>query len=665
MVPPAFRCLLLLGPALLAACASGSDPSEKTDEGGEETPIEVSDRAPGERTARTASCDILDEHRCLLPFPSTALMAEDASSPTGLRVQIEDASLPGEGDEARYLNLADGFSPITPVATMLPGGIDPAFLADHVHGDALEGSPIRIVNAEPGSARYGESVPVWVEVVTGGAPEANADLLLAYPIVPLEPNAEHAVIVDDSLRDLEGQTHTADAATRVALGLDAPTTNEERVLAAHHAPLLSLLSDIGQAPASVVKAWTFVTRSEDDVSRRMLSMMDSAASAMDGVEVRITAFVPREHEAVEGIVLGELDGVPNFLDADDRLVFDDNHLPVQQGTRTTRFRVVLPSGGYEGEDGRYRITLYGHGTAGSVNDDAFDYETAAEGVAKVNLEFHGWTDEDLLFTFQKLLKLVKGSEQSTAQLMQAVVDGYALLKAMEGPLGEALAADTLAGDPNPRAGVLPITDQPAWVGGSLGGTMGAIVGAAYPEVEFGVLNVPAGAWTHFVADSYMYSSAMRGFLIDAYDTEIEVRYAMALMQTGWDDVDGAAWATRARADGVSFLLQQSMDDQIVPNQATHTLAAALGAEMVGGAFREVPTVGAQDAVRSGVGLTQYYVPAEEPLKVHGFAARDTPAADAAMEQILHFMHTAWDGEPEVVLPSACEDAGACDFRDAW
>jgi hypothetical protein len=38
-----------------------------------------------------------------------------------------------------------------------------------------------------------------------------------------------------------------------------------------------------------------------------------------------------------------------------------------------------------------------------------------------------------------------------------------------------------------------------------------------------------------------------------------------------------------------------------------------------------------------------------------------------MDQILHFMRTAWAGSPEVVLPAGCLErpGGACDFEDAW
>ena len=644
---------LLLG----AACA----PGEKAG-----SPAAVADRAPGERRARTSTCDPIDPNRCALPFPSSAFVREDPSSETGLRVSIEDPSLPGGEDEARFLNLANGFSRLSPVVTFFAEGVDTAFLDGFAHGDPMPDPPVWLVNAQPDSPGYGSLVPVWMEVVQGELSDGG-DLLITYPLVPLEPNAEYAVVVLDSLLDAGGAPLAADGPTRVALGLDPVQTDEDAVLAAHHAPLRQLLGELAVDPARVVRAWDFTTRTTEDVTRRLDAMMAQAVGEMGGVQVTISDFVLRDDPAIAGIVIGELSGVPDFLDENRRFVYDDDGLPIPQGTRTTRWRVALPAGGFESADGPYRIALYGHGTGGSVYDSSFDSEISAEGVAKVNLEFHGWTDADLLYTISDLLAMVRGSEQSTAQLLQAVVDGYALLKAVEGPLGEALAAPTLAGVDNPRAGVLPVTTEPAWVGGSLGGTMGAIIGAAYPEIQYGVLNVPAGAWSHLFADSYMYQSALKGFLIEEYGTELEARFAMSLIQGAWDDVDGAAWADRARADGVSFLLQESIHDPVVPNQGTHVLASALQAQMVGPALRPIPGVEAAERVVGGVGLTQYLVPDEEPLKVHGFAARDTPAALAAMDQILHFMRTAWAGSPEVVLPAGCLErpGGACDFEDAW
>lgn len=633
--------------------------------------VTADDRAPGERRPRTSACDALDAARCLLPFPSSAYMRADADSPTGVRVAIEDASLPGDGtDETGFVNLADGFSRITPVLTMIEGGIDPALTEGRIHGPAHEASPLHLINAEPGHPEYGTEIPVWLEVVDDGA-EEGTDLLIGFPTRPMAENAEYMVVVTNELRLAKGAPMGSDHMADVALGRVAPETPEELEIAAHHAPARQLLEELDDLDArDVVRVWDFTTRTTEDVTRRLDSMMADAVGAMGDVEVEILSFTPREDPAIAGILKGELHGVPDFLADDRRFVYDDDGLPVAQGTRTTTFRITIPAEGYDGPGSDYRVALYGHGTGGDVNDSSFDSEIAGEGVAKVNLEFHGWTGEDLIFTFGDLLTLMRGSEQSTSQLLQAVVDGYALLKALEGDLGVQLRGETLAGEPNPMVGIGPETDDPAWVGGSLGGTMGAIIAAAYPEIDKAVLNVPAGAWSHLVADSFMYTSALQGFLAGSYGTEIDARFAMALMQTSWDDVDGAAWADRSRADGLKLLLQQSMGDPVVPNQGTDLLAAALQAELVGPPLRPIDSVSPapDDTVTGGVGITQYRVPDEDPFHVHGFAARTTPAGEAAMEQIFGFMRTGWTDEAVITFPDGCAevtDDGSCDFTGVW
>jgi hypothetical protein len=658
------QCGGLLVVCILTGCSGGKDGV-----GGGLDLIE--DRAAGDRRARTTSCDPIDPARCLLPFPSSAFMREDPDSLTGRRVAIEDASLPGDGtDEAGFINLADGFSRISPLATMIEGGVDPALTAGRVHGPAHEASPVHLINAEPGHPEYGTEIPVWLEVVDDDL-AGSADLLLAFPTRPMAEGAEYLVVVTNALKDESGVPVRADRMAEVALGQVEAATQEERVIAGHHAPARALLDELDSIAAQdVVRLWDFSTRTTENVTRRLDSMMADAVGAMSTVEVELLTFTLREDPAIAGIIKGELHGVPNFLDANRRFVYDSDGLPEVQGERTTTFRITLPAAGFDGVGTDYRVALYGHGTGGDVNDSSFDSNIAGEGVAKVNLEFHGWTGEDLIFTFGDLLTLMRGSEQSTSQLLQAVVDGYALLKALEGELGVQLRADTLAGDPNPVAGTGPITEDPAWVGGSLGGTMGAIIAAAYPEIDKAILNVPAGAWTHLVADSYMYTAALRGFLAGSYGSEIDARFAMALMQTSWDDVDGAAWADRSRADGVKLLLQQSMGDPVVPNQGTDFLAAALEARLVGPPLRPIDSVepAVDDVVSGGVGITQYRVPDTDPFHIHGFAARNTPAGEAAMEQIFSFMRSGWAGEAVMSFPEGCSEVtedGSCDFTDVW
>jgi hypothetical protein len=248
--------------------------------------------------------------------------------------------------------------------------------------------------------------------------------------------------------------------------------------------------------------------------------------------------------------------------------------------------------------------------------------------------------------------------------MESLAGGTVLLTSLDGILGDTLSQPTLAGEPNPAAGFRPLTDEVVWVGGSMGGTMGAVMVSADPRLTTGVLNVPGGGWTHMVPYSLLYSSGMESIMMAVYGDLLDLQVGMVMAQNNWDDVDGAVWADEALAVGGAFLLQQSMDDPILPNLGTELLANALGAVQFEPYLEPVVGLSSIDGiVTSGAALEQFRVPETGQYDVHGFAALDTPAAEAAMDQILGLLNSAWAGQPEMAHPSACE--GPCDYFDAW
>jgi hypothetical protein len=651
--------------ALSIAGCSGGDPADT----GAGADFGVVDRQPGERAPLTAECDDQDTFRCVLPFPSSTFMVADPTTPTGVRVAVTDSILPGGEDDATFMNSADGFSRITPISTGFSARLDTAWLDALPRAATLaEDAPVQLINAQPGHPLYGQRVPIWAEFVEGGRTDKD-HLLIAYPQVPMAAGADHVVVLTRDLTHADGSDVEVSRWTDLVTGLATPTDKAEAALAAYHAPTRAVLDAAGIAPSEVLRAWDFTARSDENMTGRLDGMMDVIRQS-GGFGVEIDYAAETSEEDIDLVILGRLTGVPWFLDDEDRFVLDDAGVPQLTGEGEVKFRVVLPTRGYDGEVGSpYRIALYGHGTGGNISDDAFDEEIAREGIAKVSLEFGAWNGDDLIWTFQRFLRMNAGVEQSTAMLLHSVVGGYAILQSLDAGLGEALRADTIGGLPNPHPGRDIITDDPMWVGGSLGGTMGAIIGTAYPEIDKAVLNVPAGAWTHLIPDSYMYDFAMRPVLEGQFGDAIDARLSIALTQTGWDDVDGPVWADRALASGVSFLLQESMGDPVVPNQGTTVLATALKAKMVGPALDPIVGLEEVDSVVDGVGITQYRVPGTEVYAIHGFAARETPAGAAAMEQIFTFVRAGWDeGATRVEFPAGCADVtpdGSCDFSDVW
>ncbi len=625
-------------------------------------PATVPERSPGERAPVTRACDEQDPLRCLLPWPSSAFMEVAPATETGLRVAVDADALPVP-DDPRALNRADGFSRLTPVATAIDGLLSDAGLAPYPAWST--DAALRIYNAEPTDPGYGQAVPLWTDVYDGSGDYDPDSILIGFPRQPLAPDAEHVVVLTDDVRLVDGGTPAQPRETAVILGIEDPTTDEEAALVAYHAPTRALITQVGLDPTHILRVWDFTTRSRDDATRRLASMVSQVADAGPTLSVELDAFSLSSDDNIAGILRGRVIGVPDFRDADGFLVLDDAGLPVPQGQTEAPFRVMLPA-----SQGDYHVSLYGHGTGGDVTDGSFDADFASYGIAKASTEFIGWTGDELVLLFASLNAFQQGIEGSTTGLMQAVANTQAIAQVLDdGPLSDALAADSILGIDNPDAGLRPDMAVPMWTGGSLGGAMGSVVSASFPQIEYSVCNVPNGAWTHTIPGSLLYDTAVEPVLINVYDDAIDVIHQFIMSQTAWDDIDGAAWADAALDKDTMFLLQESMEDPVVPNAGTDILAMALGAKMIGPALQDIPGLDAADEVTSGAGLTQYRVPDSGVYDVHGFAARDTPAGAAAFEQIVEFALSVWeDDSPRITFPDGCADvtpAGDCDFSDVW
>lgn len=612
------------------------------------------DRAPGARAPLTAPCDDNDETACLLPWPSSRYLAADGARVTGVRVQVETSSIEVADDPA-LLNVADGFSRISGIATGFEQRLDPA---------TLDGQLLLLV-AEPQDPDYGAEVPLSVEVAQGGGSMAPRDLVIGRPLRPMPANAEMVAVVLDGLTEEGGGALEASRATRVALGLVEPESQEEADWRAYNAPTRSLLEGAGVDVSRVLRVWDFVTRSEDDPGQRLEAIHAADLAALDAgaVSVEIDEVELDPARDIAAIVKGRLIGLPEFRDEDGLFVLDEAGLPAALSDgREAPFRVVIPKG-----EGDYEVALYGHGTGGNVDDDAFDDESAAAGIAKVGTQWEGWTDATVFTTFGRVCNAaLEGSSASTAGLVSSVANVRAVLAALDGVLGDALSADTLGDEENPAAGRRPDTREPLWMGGSLGGTMGAVVLLSEERVHYAVLNVAGGGWTHFIPPSSTYAM-LEGVLQAAYEDPFGAAFGLLMTQTAWDDADGAAWG--GLPEGDMALVQASIGDPILPNVGSEILTASLNGVLLTPSVYEVAVLGQAEQVSSGAALEQYKVPEDEDdLGKHGFAARDTPAGDAAMQQIFEYFQSALAGEPVIAHAAACvadNKDGNCDYSEAW
>ncbi len=620
-----------------------------------ETPApQLVDREPGARAPRSAPCDPLDETRCLLPWPSNVYTVADATSPTGLRVSLSFRSLPVR-DNPASLNRADGFSVATPLAVGFPKPVD-----HRLHGQKAT-TAVRLFLAQPGRPQRGQAVPLRLSVVndsTDGGFSGDS-LLVAYPLRPMEYDADYVAVALDEVKADDGSAFEAPALVKVALGLTPPATYEERQLAAYHAPTRALLVEAGVELSHVLRVWDFTTRSAASVREPLDTMRAAALGAADAGTLTFDVQTATLFPSGSAIDLhGTVSGLPHFLEADGGLSLGTDGLPHQTGVHTAPFRAVLPAG-----RGSYPVVVYGHGTGGTVYDDTFDQEIVAAGAAKLNLEWSGWTEASTVKTLVSFEKVFSGTNGSTGGLLQSLCDAAALQASLSGKLGDKLSEASLGGLVNPAAGRRPDVGTLVYAGGSLGGTMGYVLSQSEPNIRFAVLNVPGAAWTHFAPESELWSTLSVLFR-SSTPSAIDRALGMSMSQTNWDPVDGAAWAALAGRSDLLILSQQSMGDPILPNIGSEFLAASSHSVQLGAVLEPIVGVPHVEGPVTRSAITQFRVPSSEMgLSIHGFAARGSAAGVAARQQISAFIVSVWAGSPQIALPTACANrpGKSCDF----
>ncbi|MEZ4440122.1 MAG: hypothetical protein R3B72_13580 [Polyangiaceae bacterium] len=612
----------LLSASLLMGCG-GSDTEAYT----------APDRARGARQPLTARCDESDALRCWLPWPSMRFL-EAADTATGVRVSLDEAELLVD-DSVTSLERADGFSLVTPWLTSFPGALA-----------AARDEEVWLIDVEHEGAA---PVPVRVR----HEPNDEGTLVIADPREPLLENTEYGVVVRDALDTEDGSALAADASTRIALGLDPPASQADADLFGYYAPIRATLTDAGIEPGTVLRLSSFVTRSRAGATE-LLDDMRAASLAATASPIQIDRVEIAPSSEIAMIVEGQLTDLPLFAD-EDGYHYQGSALSVL-GSHAAPFRVVVPAG-----SGDYRVVIFGHGTGGSFHDTAFDRDVAQVGAAKCGIQIYGWNDTEVINTFLGFKTAFRGSHKSTAWLAQAVADGAAIQQALESALGDVLAAPEIGGQANPAAGRRPDMSAPIWAGGSLGGTIGSVYAVSSPEVTHAVLNVPGAAWAQFITASSMFDLVSQ-FGVSSYGSELDVQLVLAMAQLNFDYVDGAIWAGDSRRASTVFLLQESIGDPILPNVGQEMLAVALDAVFVAEPLVPIADLGTTSTAVETTAITQFHVPEEDELAIHGFADRDTPAGEAARSQIRHFLTSTWAGEAEIVVPEGCS-GGSCDFTD--
>ncbi|PWU25492.1 MAG: hypothetical protein C5B48_01000, partial [Candidatus Rokuibacteriota bacterium] len=220
---------------------------------------------------------------CLLPFPNNLFTKPDATSATGLRVDLPQAAMPSNTNNTQ-INVApydkfDGFSPGSSIIARVPGldnqaafnQTNPVRLEDMSRSFAAD-APIVVLDMTTGQRSL-----IWAEL-DSQAGDAQHTTLLIHPGKSLIEGHRYAVAMRN-LKDANGQTLTApDWFAR--LRDDRPLLKGEVSQKERYGEIFKALKDAGIDRKSLYEAWDFTVASEKSLTSRMLAIRDDAFSQL-------------------------------------------------------------------------------------------------------------------------------------------------------------------------------------------------------------------------------------------------------------------------------------------------------------------------------------------------------------------------------------------------
>ncbi len=529
-------------------------------------------------------CNPLGEQTCLLPWPSSSFLVADASTATGYRVDLQPSSMPINGDKrpitVDVFNRWDGFSPSGPILAVFPTGVSGDGLPppDDPAASLAADSPIVLLDMD-----RMERAPFFAEIDQNVRhPEDRA--LIIRPMVRLQPKTRYAVALRTSLEAADG-TPLASPAGFAALqagdALGHPRADVDR-----HREVVAALATAGVPGVDLVLAWDFVTASDEFLTRDLLTMRDTAVTAMGAVGANLS-FTASERPANGALVSKAFAGTftsPDFLTAGETdpsvIRRDGGGLPMMDGMRDANFAAIIPKCA-ESAPLPIPTIVFGHGLFGTgtgyLDDDFLQKVANQQCFVIVAGDFIGLTERQFAAAALTANDLNKAGG-ITEKLAQSVIDFIALEHLVRGKLRTSAQF---------KRGATEIIDPTKvyYLGGSLGGIMGNVFMAYDPFITRGALGVPGGVWTMLFERSIAWTP-LRAAAQGSYVEPLEYQLLIALLGMRFEPYDPITTSPRVVQDPLpntpakQILMYEAVGDCLVSNYSTETVARTMGLSLV-------------------------------------------------------------------------------------
>jgi hypothetical protein len=542
----------------------------------------------------------------LTPYPSNRYAVADAATATGLRVRVSpettaDPIASSFGSVGEQLNEMDGFSTAGGVVVMFTGPIDLRGITSDPLADPPElepprdaddyknpGSPLVLVNVDPNSPARGTAhglVPRFWAQAKDSYYTTDEFTLIAQPATPLLPGTRYAFAVTSGLKSKGGgavlRSPSMDALLR-GEG-DDPYTKEVQ------AALVELESSpVAVKEPDIVLLTTFTTAS---ILTPTIAMAKAArASAVPALLEPWSVETPLEGDG--RVRFRGVYEAPEY-----RKPAPDGQWQIEGGAPVVQKKVgleVFLAFADGTKSGPRPVVIYGHGlggdkdgswgTAGRLADinaaviaiDSPEHGSRSVGETNVltsSFAFFGIDPDTQSFDIRR----------ARDNFRQMASDQLELVRFLSS-LGELDLLPPGAPDGVPDLDV----SRALYIGHSFGSVQGPTALALAPEISHAVWNVGGDGLTTLLRDSGTFSILVNSLRPPGTPDGAVARFfavAQAIVDPG-DPLNYARFGTLEAMEGVpdwaprDVLLQEVIDDHIVPNSTSEALARAAGLELI-------------------------------------------------------------------------------------
>ena len=547
---------------------------------------------------------------CMLPYPSDFFLVDDATLPSGHRVQPgrHAVLLTKEGYSADPTDwrASDGFSTDPPIVAVLNAAVDIencTKINDPLEQSTSDDSPTLIIEADTG-LRIAHFVDLDAR-----AEDPLRQAMILRPATRLK-NETRYIVVLRQLRDSEGQIIAAPEGFRRLRSKEISSDPTMQALSLRYEKdVFAPLKAAGIKRDSLQMAWDFTTGSAEWVMRDMLDARVLILQYLSEhqPELENINYVEGENDQIWRRIQGSI-RVPLLMENDGpgaELHRDaQGHLQFN-GSMSVPFTASVPMSLQQSFAPGQAIE-YGHGVFGSQSKlVASKTRQAMNNIQGVGfaVDWIGMSEADVGITVTDLGEQVWRGMRFSDRLVQAMVNWIALHAAIRSifvdqaafhrpvdPDANGVVVDPQNPDLNNAGALLYDPAQVRFFGGSQGGILGGVLSALDPDLQRSVLHVAAAGWTQFMTRSEPFKPFL--FLLDlSIEDRLEEQKLIAAWQMYFDRFDPSAyapylldqelpWGPPGRAATRQILLQIVTADSHVANFASHYYARSLALPLV-------------------------------------------------------------------------------------